>query len=104
MANIQQDEKRSNKRVSFTKDIEVIGWGKYPCMKLSCAGMYLEMKNALPVGSLVDIRFKPNDSDAEPVQVQARVLYVHKGTGVGFGFVDLQPEYRKKILKVVESK
>jgi PilZ domain len=104
MANVEHDERRSNKRVPFTKEIEVIGWGKYPCMKLSNAGMYLEMSNALPVGSLVDLRFKPNDSDPDPIQVRARVLYVHKGTGVGFGFVDLHPDQSATIQRFVEKK
>ena len=35
--------------------------------------------------------------------IQARVLYVHEGVGIGVGFIHLKPEDHVKILKIVEG-
>jgi hypothetical protein len=64
--------------------------------------MYLITKQVFPMGAQTAVRFKLHDADVQPIQVQARVLYIHEGIGIGLGFVDLDPVVRARIAKFIE--
>jgi c-di-GMP-binding flagellar brake protein YcgR len=103
MAEPSQEERRKNKRIHFIKEIEVVGVGIRQCSDLSIGGMYLDTHEHFPIGNELQLRFKLLDTDTQPIQVLARVLYVHDGVGIGLGFVNLKPEDQVKILKFVEG-
>lgn len=92
-------ERRIQKRVPFIKEIEIVGFGKRRCTDISIGGLYLETLAAFPEGTLLDLRFKLQDYDPEPILVQCRVTYVHPGLGVGLLFANLSAENREKIDK-----
>jgi hypothetical protein len=98
-----QSERRKDKRIIFIKDVEVVGVGLRRSSDLSIGGMYLEAVLTFPVGSILDLRFKLQASDAYPIEVQAKVLYEHGGMGVGLCFLNLSNEDRGKIQKLVDQ-
>jgi hypothetical protein len=66
--------------------------------------MYLETIHSVPVGTFCDLQFKLHDSDECPIKVQACVMYVHQGVGMGLGFVNLKLEDLERIKKFIESR
>jgi PilZ domain len=98
-----QNERRRNRRVHFVKEIEVVGVGTRRSTDLSIGGMYLDTHEHFPQGTYIELRFKLHDTDPQPIQVHARVLYVHEGVGIGLGFINLKPEDGVKIMKFVEG-
>ena len=104
MVETKQDGHRQNKRVSFIKEIEVVEVGIQRCSDISIGGLYLETVHHFPMGTLIDLRFKLHDADEHVIQVQARVLYVHEGVGIGLGFVNLNPDDHVRITKFIEQR
>jgi len=103
VADSKSDERRSSGRVPFHKEIEVVGTGMYRSSDISIGGMYLIAKQSFPPGIPITLRFKLQDADAKPIQVRARVLYTHKGTGIGLGFIDLNSDDLARIVKFIEQ-
>jgi hypothetical protein len=98
-----QDERRRQKRIPFLKEIEVVGLGIFRSSDISIGGMYLESMQDFPAGTLLDLRFKLNHSDEEPILLQARVLYSQPHVGLGLAFVNINSADRERILKLVEQ-
>lgn len=103
MADPKNDERRSSGRVPFDKEVEVVGVGVHRSSDISIGGMYLNTKQGFPMGNPITLRFKLQDADAMPIQIRARVLYTHKGIGVGLGFIDLNSEDLARIVKFIEQ-
>ncbi len=103
MAETSGSERRRNKRVPFIKEVEIVGLGIRRCSDLSIGGLYLETVAIFPVGTVLDLRFKLQDTDDHPIQVEAEVLYEHEGMGIGLGFVNLSPEQREKLQKFIDQ-
>ena len=95
-------ERREHRRIPFNREVEVIGRGMFLCSSLSGGGLYLETVNAIPVGTVVDLRIKLHATDAHPLKIKACVIYVYERAGVGIRFVDLNLEDREKIVRFVE--
>jgi len=95
--------RRKSKRARFIKEIEVAGVGMQRCSDISTGGLYLETVHDFREESAVELRLKLRDIDNNSIVVQARVLYVHKGVGVGLGFVNLTQEDREKIRKFIDT-
>jgi hypothetical protein len=104
MSESESSERRRRKRVPFIQEVEVVGVGRHRCSDLSIDGMYLETIHSVPVGSICELKFKLHDSDPQPIQVQACVLYVHDGVGMGLGFVNLTPADLERIKKFMEKR
>lgn len=103
MAETEHHERRQHKRTPFIREVEVVGIGMFRCSDLSISGMYRETVHAFPLGTVVDLRFKLRDTDKHPIMVQAEVLYIHEGVGVGLGFVNLDLEDHEKIVRFLEQ-
>jgi hypothetical protein len=99
-----RNERRKSKRTHFIKEIEVVGVGVRRCSDIGMGGLYLETVSSFPAGSLLKIRFKLDDTDERPIEVQVRVQYAHDGMGMGLTFIDLSPENREKIKKFIDHK
>ena len=94
---------RKHKRVSFIKDVEVPGVGNLRCANLSEGGMFLETVFLYSVGTLLTLRFKIQETDEQPINVQAQVVFAQEGVGVGLCFLNLKAEDRIKIEEFVEQ-
>ena len=103
MAETEQPDRRRQKRIHFIKEVEVTGVGVRRCSDLSTDGMYIETVHSVPVGSICDLQFKLHDSDEHLIKVQASVIYVHQGVGMGLSFVNLKPEDLERIKKFVDN-
>jgi len=103
MADPKNDERRNSGRVPFDKEVEVVGVGMHRSSDISIGGMYLNAKQGFPPGNPITLRFKLQDADAQPIQVRARVLYTHKGVGIGLGFIDLNSDDLARIVKFIEQ-
>jgi len=102
MAEAPGSERRQDRRIPFIKEVEIVGLGMRRCSDLSVGGMYIETVASFPAGAVFDVRFKLQDTDAHPIQVQAKVQYEHQGMGIGLGFINLSPENREKIQKFID--
>lgn len=96
------DDQRATKRVSFIREIEIVGVGKRRATDLSTGGMYIEMVADFQAGIEFELRFKLTDADQAEIRVGARVLYIHPGIGAGVAFRDLSIQDEEKIQKWVD--
>ncbi len=103
MAETEHHDRRQRKRIPFIKEVEVSGVGILQCSDLNLGGMFLETVHYYPVGTVLDLKFKLRETDEHPINVQARVIYKHKGIGVGLYFSSLKLEDRQKIEKFIEE-
>ena len=99
-----RNERRKSKRVHFIKEIEVVGVGVRRCSDIGLGGIYLETVSSFPAGSVLKVRFKLDDSDERPIEVQVRVQYEHDGMGMGLTFIDLSPEDQERIKKFIDHR
>jgi PilZ domain len=104
MTSSDSDERRRNLRVPFHKQVEVIGLGMHRTSEISVAGLYLVTKEGFARDTQLALQFKLGEDDDRPIQVRARVLYVHEGVGAGLGFVDLSVADRARIMKFIEKR
>lgn len=95
------DDRRNSQRALFCNEVEVVGYGPRRSADLSAGGMFIESIAAFPRDTVLKLKFKLGDNDSAPVVVQARVLYVAKGIGVGVEFMDLTPEDRTRIERLL---
>ena len=103
MSETEQPNRRQHKRIPFSKEIEVIGEGLNQSVELSAGGMYLKTINAYSVGTVLNLQFRLVDTDEHPINTQGCVLYSHRKSGVGLGFLNLKAEDREKIEKFIEQ-
>ena len=92
-----EQDKRGVKRISFIQDVEVVGVGMRRCSDISVGGMYLEGVDPYPVGAVHKIRFKLENTDAEPLEIQVSVLYIHPGVGAGLSFTNIPSDVRERL-------
>jgi len=104
MTELRQNERRRYRRITFIKEVDAIGVGKLRCSDLDLGGMHLETVHSYPVGTILDLWFKLRDTDEHPILVQAKVVYVLNGMGVGLGFSSIKPEDRQKLEKFIEER
>jgi PilZ domain len=99
------DERRERKsgRAFFCNEVEVVGYGPRRSSDLSVGGMFIESIAGYPLGTVLQLRFKLKEEDPMPIAVQARVLYSANGIGVGLEFLDLAPDDRTRIARLVSE-
>ena len=97
------DDRRHSQRALFCNEVEVVGYGPRRSADLSAGGMFIETIAAFPRDTVLKLKFKLGDNEAAPVVVQARVLYVANGIGVGVEFMDLAPEDRIRIERLLSA-
>ncbi len=94
------DDRRHSQRALFCNEVEVVGYGPRRSADLSVGGMFIETIAAFPRDTVLKLKFKL-DNESAPIVVQARVLYVANGIGVGVEFTDLSPEDRARIERML---
>ncbi len=65
--------------------------------------MFIEAIAAFPKDTVLQLKFKLGENESTPVVVKARVLYVANGIGVGVEFMDLTPEDRIRIERLLSA-
>ena len=94
-------DRRRATRVAFLSNIHVDTLGNLRCSDLSVGGMYVETVSALTAGVFLNGRFKLRSVDPEPVEVTARVAFVHPQLGAGIEFVKISRHDAKRIADFV---
>jgi hypothetical protein len=97
------DDRRQSQRALFCNEVEVVGYGPRRSSDLSAGGMFLETIAAFPKDTVLQLRFKLAENQSTPIAVHARVLYVATGIGVGVEFMDLSPEDRMRIERLLSA-
>jgi Tfp pilus assembly protein PilZ len=95
-------ERRKRKRIPFSKNVVMMGIGTGRGSTISTGGMYIETATPLPEGSTVLLQFRLKDEDENPITVQALVMYIHDGVGMGVAFTDLPPEEQVRIERLIK--
>lgn len=99
------EERRRHRRLALIREIEYEGKrGKVQrrLADISAGGMFIDTPEPLRPGSKITVRVRLPDSE-EPVVATAEVKYTQDGVGMGVEFLDLKPEDREKIEKLVEK-
>jgi len=94
---VAENDRRLQQRLLFCNEVEVVGFGPRRSTDLSIGGMFLESMVTFPVGSVLELRFKLNNADSDPIVVKARVSYEVPSVGVGVEFLDLTAQDRARI-------
>ena len=95
------DDRRHSQRALFCNEVEVVGYGPRRTADLSAGGMFIETIAAFPRDTVLHLKFKLGEAESPPIVVQARVLYVANGIGVGVEFMDLAPDDRVRIERIL---
>ncbi len=78
-----QVEDPAGTQIGFSKD-------------LSAGGMFIEVTKSVPIGSRISLIFHLDDG-GEAVKVEGEVLYSVVKLGIGVRFLNLAPEYERRI-------
>ncbi len=97
------DDRRHSQRALFCNEVEVVGYGPRRSSDLSAGGMFIETIAAFPKDTVLQLKFKLGENESTPIVVRARVLYVASGIGVGVEFMDLAPDDRVRIEKMLPA-
>lgn len=103
MAEEGLDNRRKSERVPFMQEVEIVGVGVRRCSDISVGGMYLDTVSIFAENEILTLRLKLPGPAPRTVEVRARVRYVHASVGVGLEFIDLRPEDREQIEKLIHS-
>ena len=97
-------ERRRVGRASFVTDVEVAGLAVVRSTDLSRGGIYLEALTPFAEGTRLDLRFKLEPTDKQPIDVHCLVLYAHESVGMGLAFEDLTPETAERIDEFIAAR
>jgi hypothetical protein len=92
-------DRRTHPRYEFTAAVEVIAAESGARMEtrvrdLSQQGCYVDTNNALPLGTITDVRITKG---AQLLEAHARVVYSRVGKGMGLVFTAIQSEHRQTL-------
>ena len=103
MVEESSDNRRKSKRVPFIQEVEIVGVGMRHCSDISAGGIYLDTVSIFRENEILTLQLKLPGSDPRTIEVRACVRYAHAGVGVGLEFIDLQPDDRERIEKLIHS-
>jgi hypothetical protein len=97
-------ENRRYVRVPFNREVQVSG-SVVPirASDLSLGGMYLETRQVLEAGEIIDLAFRLRANDAMPIRLRGQVVYLDPGVGVGIDFLDAPAESQRAIRHFIED-
>ncbi len=100
-ANLPRDERRASDRARLIVDVFFDGQGATGVAStkdISTGGLYMNTQAALPEGALLTLRIPLlGESEKEQIVVNAEVIYINQGRGVGVKFYDLPENTRATI-------
>jgi hypothetical protein len=95
-------ENRREPRVCLSSDVECeveTGRVRWRFADISAGGMFIDVYDPLPAGTLFRIRFQ---LDPPPIAARAQVHYVQPRIGMGVEFVELAEQDRHRIRDIVD--
>lgn len=96
------DERRRSPRVSYPCEVRCYGVGEAlyatRLTDVSETGAFVETPIELPLGSVVLLRF---EAAGRRLRLQAEVVHHKPGAGLGLRFLELGPEQREAIGRIV---
>ena len=92
-------DRRTHPRYEFTAAVEVVAAESGARMEtrvrdLSQQGCYVDTNNALPLGTVTDVRISKG---AQVFKAPARVVYSRAGKGMGLVFTTIEPEHLRTL-------
>lgn len=92
-------DRRTHPRYEFTAAVEVIAAESGARIEtrvrdLSQQGCYVDTSNALPLGTMTDVRITKG---SQLLEARARVVYSRAGKGMGLVFTAIEPELRQTL-------
>jgi hypothetical protein len=97
-------ENRRYVRVPFNREVQVSGSvAPIRASDLSLGGMYLETRQALETGEVIDVVFRLRAADPVPLRLRAQVVYLDPGVGLGIDFLDPPVEVQRAIRHFIED-
>ncbi|MGI8995466.1 MAG: PilZ domain-containing protein [Pyrinomonadaceae bacterium] len=99
-ANSPRDERRAADRSRLIVDVYFNGedvTGVASTKDIGTGGLYMNTQAALPEGALLSLRIPLGGNEKEQVIVNAEVVYINPGRGVGVRFRGLSEEARAVI-------
>jgi hypothetical protein len=98
-------ERREAKRISYICEVLCEGSGIRSLATrindLSTTGVFIDSMSAYPIGSVIKLKFTIRDV---PIEVSGEVRYAMPQVGMGVRFIDLTPEHREIIERLIEGK
>ncbi|HET6370960.1 MAG TPA: PilZ domain-containing protein [Nitrospiria bacterium] len=76
--------------------IHLDGFGDSDLVSLGFGGLYVTSASPLPVGTVVHLSLPLPDQEP-PINVTAKVVYMHEGKGMGIEFIDLSVRDAERI-------
>ncbi len=95
-----QEERRAVKRTRFFVDVELDGLLRARLSDVSPDGAFSECRTAFTAGAIVHVRFTVLGRE---VQTAAEVRYCFQGIGMGVKFIELDPEVRAELARLLAS-
>jgi len=97
----REGERRKSRRVAIFQDI-LLGNRSLPRgQDIGEEGMFIHTKEPFMRGSIIDLSFRLFN-DERPISVQAEVIYVQEGLGMGVKFRKISQEDRERIRRFVK--
>lgn len=83
------EKKRRKERVLIVQEVGINGNGSGQAIDLSTDGMYITTHGRFAKNETINIQFR---LEKRPIEVAAKVVYLHDGVGMGVRFIGLKPE------------
>lgn len=83
------EKKRRKERVLIVQEVGINGDGSGQAIDLSTDGMYITTHGRFAKNETINIQFR---LEKRPIEVAAKVVYLHDGVGMGVRFIGLKPE------------
>ncbi|MBA2503276.1 MAG: PilZ domain-containing protein [Pyrinomonadaceae bacterium] len=100
-ANLPRDERRASDRSRLIVDVFFNGQdatGVASTKDIGAGGLYMNTQAALPEGALLTLRIPLGENEKEQIVVNAEVIYINPGLGVGVSFHGL-PENARAVIE-----
>lgn len=85
----ESEKKRRKERVLIVQEVEINGSVSAQAIDLSTEGMYITTQHRFNKNETINLHFKLEE---RPIEVAAKVVYLHEGIGMGVRFFGLELE------------
>lgn len=93
-------ERRKSRRVRILQDIILGNRSLSRGWDIGEEGMFILTQEPFMVGSIIDISFRLFNGE-KPVYVQAEVIYIQEGVGMGVHFRQISQEDKERIRRFI---
>jgi len=94
------ETRRRKERVLIVQEVEINGAPTGQAIDLSVEGMYITTHERFAKNETIALRFR---LERFPIEVNAKVVYLHDGIGMGVRFVGLKPGDRNQIKRYIQK-